>query len=66
MSWNENIEKTNDMSTIEVSPPISEYAIVVDPADNVAVVKKETFPNLELALPDGASIRLRATVPPAH
>ena len=31
------------MATVEVPAVISEYAIIVDPSDNVAVVKKATF-----------------------
>jgi altronate hydrolase len=46
--------------------PISEYAIVVDPRDNLAVVKVSTQPGLELALSDDRVIRLTATVPPGH
>src|SRR5262249_5958611 len=44
--------------------PMSEFAIIVNPQDNVAVVKKQTWPELEVALPDGRIILLRATVPP--
>ena len=42
------------MSSIEIpqSAAISEYAIIVDPGDNVAVVKKATFADLEVVLPD--------------
>ena len=41
------------MSSIETSQtqPINEYAIIVDPKDNVAVVKTETHPALEVILP---------------
>lgn len=46
--------------------PISEYAIVVDPRDNLAVVKVETQPGLELTLPDDRVIRVSAVVPPGH
>ncbi len=46
--------------------PISEYAIVVGPDDNVAVVKKETFAGLEVLLPNGALVKLRDAVPPGH
>jgi altronate hydrolase len=48
------------------APPISDYAIIVDPRDNLAVVKRETEPGLEVALPDSTVIRVRATVPPGH
>jgi altronate hydrolase len=50
----------------DVASPISEFAIIVNPQDNVAVVKKETFPDLEVTLPDATTIRLRDTVPPGH
>src|SRR6266498_3829100 len=45
---------------------ISDYAIIVDDADNVAVVKTETSPGLELSLPDGRVVVARAVVPPGH
>src|SRR5262249_55411681 len=45
---------------------LSDYAIIVNPADNVAIVKKDTAPDLELVLPDGRSVRVLAAVPPGH
>jgi altronate hydrolase len=48
------------------SPPISEYAIIVDPKDNLAVVKQQTAPGLEVTLPTGRVIRVNAIVPPGH
>jgi altronate hydrolase len=45
---------------------ISEYAIIVSPEDNVAVVKNETFPGLGLALPNGNAVEVRDAVPPGH
>lgn len=60
--------KKGKMSSIyieEVSE-ISEYAIIVDPKDNVAVVKKATIPGLEIRLPSGRSVRVRESVPPGH
>jgi altronate hydrolase len=56
------------MSTTYITEvaPISEYAIVVDPRDNLAVVKVPTQPGLELALADERVIRLTAVVPPGH
>ncbi len=56
------------MSSIEMPQiaVISEYAIIVDPHDNVAVVKKATFADLEVMLPDGATVQLRGAVPPGH
>src|SRR6478752_2571928 len=50
----------------DVASPISEFAIIVNPQDNVAVVKKETYPDLEVTLPDATTIRLREAVPPGH
>ncbi len=50
----------------DVASPISEFAIIVNPQDNVAVVKKQTSPDLEVTLPDATTIRLKATVPPGH
>jgi altronate hydrolase len=50
----------------DVAAPISEFAIIVNPQDNVAVVKKQTWPDLEVTLPDATTIRLKATVPPGH
>ena len=46
--------------------PVSDYAIIVDPKDNVAVVKKETAPGLELSLFDGREVCVRAVVAPGH
>lgn len=46
--------------------PVSDYAVVVDPSDNVAVVKRETAPGLEVVMPGGRPVRLRAVVPPGH
>jgi altronate hydrolase len=53
-------------SMISQAPPVSEYAIIVSPEDNLAVVKRETAPGLELALPAGRVIRIAAVVPPGH
>lgn len=56
------------MSSIEIpqSVAISDYAIIVDPADNVAVVKKSTSADLEVVLPDGRIVQVRGAVPPGH
>lgn len=53
-------------SYITQSPPISDYAIIVDPRDNLAVVKRETSPGLEVMLPTGRVISVTSTVPPGH
>src|SRR5436190_7419315 len=56
------------MSSIEIpqTAAINEYAIIVDPKDNVAVVKKSSFAELEVVLPDGKTIQLLGSVPPGH
>lgn len=55
------------MSSIEISQAyLSEYAIIVDDADNVAVVKKATSAGLEITLPDGSTLEVRNSVPPGH
>jgi altronate hydrolase len=46
--------------------PISEYAIIVDENDNVAVVKKATSADLEVLLPNGSVVNVRDAVPPGH
>lgn len=46
--------------------PIKDYAIIVDPKDNVAVVKRPTRPGLEIALDDDRIIHVNAAVPPGH
>ncbi|HEX8352199.1 MAG TPA: altronate dehydratase family protein [Pyrinomonadaceae bacterium] len=48
------------------APPISAYAIIVDPGDNLAVVKEPTAPGLEVTLPSGRRLRVRAAVPAGH
>jgi altronate hydrolase len=50
----------------QIAAPISEYAIIVNPDDNVAVVKNETRPGLIVELPDGSSVEVKQTVPPGH
>ena len=54
------------MSSVQTPSLLSEFAIIVDPNDNVAVVKKATSPGLELQLPDESLIEVRAEVPPGH
>jgi len=51
---------------IDEVAPIAEFAIIVDPRDNVAVVKTETSPNLEVVLPDGHSVAIEAAVAPGY
>src|SRR5919206_74848 len=56
------------MASVESPKAISinEYGIIVDPNDNVAVVKKTTFADLEVMLPGGTVVKLRGAVPPGH
>ena len=51
---------------LNIETPISEYAIIVGPDDNVAVVKKATLADLEVLLPNGSIVKLRGAVPPGH
>ncbi len=46
--------------------PISEWAIIVDPNDNVAVVKSQSIAGQEMLLPDGRVIEARDAAPPGH
>jgi altronate hydrolase len=50
----------------EAASQIGDYAIIVNPNDNVAVVKKQTSPGLEVVLPDGRNLCVREAVPPGH
>ncbi|MGI9036344.1 MAG: UxaA family hydrolase [Pyrinomonadaceae bacterium] len=45
---------------------ISDYAIIVNQADNVAVVKKETSESLIVLLPNSKTVVLKQAVPPGH
>jgi altronate hydrolase len=56
------------MASIEIpkAAPIAEYAIIVDGNDNVAVVKRATFADLEVTLPNGSLVKLHGAVPPGH
>lgn len=51
---------------VEKAASISEFAIIVNPADNVAVVKNETQPDTPLILPDNSLVSVRAAIPPGH
>lgn len=46
--------------------PVSDYAIIVNDDDNVAVVKNETVKGLALLLPNSGMVVLRSAVPPGH
>src|ERR1041384_4085416 len=50
----------------ETAGPVSDYAIIVNPDDNVAVVKNETAEGLVLELPLGDTVVVKETVPPGH
>ena len=51
---------------IEKAVAISDYAIIVNPDDNVAVVKNETSEGLLLTLPSGETVIVEKAVPPGH
>jgi altronate hydrolase len=46
--------------------PISQYAIIVDPKDNVAVVKKDLAGGQRVKVPDGRVVSLSGAVAPGH
>src|SRR5215813_10027919 len=55
------------MSSVQTpTASLSEFAIVVNPTDNVAVVKKATWPGLELVLPDQSVVEIGGEIPPGH
>ena len=56
------------MASIELpsAAVISDYAIIVDPNDNVAVVKATTVVGMEFTLPNGETLQLKDAVPPGH
>ena len=45
---------------------ISDYAIIVNPDDNVAVVKNQTADGLVVMMPDGDVVEVAKAVPPGH
>src|ERR1041385_745075 len=53
------------MSSVQ-TPVLHEFAIVVDPKENVAVVKKETTAGLELLLQNNTSLEIQGAIPPGH
>ncbi|HEV2862203.1 MAG TPA: hypothetical protein VGX48_14425 [Pyrinomonadaceae bacterium] len=53
-------------STTTQAAPVSEYAIIVSPEDNPAVVKREAAPGLEVELPGGRVVAVRDSVTPGH
>ncbi|HEY2930656.1 MAG TPA: altronate dehydratase family protein [Acidobacteriota bacterium] len=50
----------------ELIAPVREYAIVVDPKDNVAVVKTRVTAGTQVRLENGEAVRLSAAVNPGH
>lgn len=50
----------------EKIPPISDYAIIVNPDDNVAIVKNEIADGLVVYLPFGDTVTIAHPVPPGH
>ena len=53
-------------TVVEKAERISNYAIIVNPDDNVAVVKKTVSAGLALSLPAGDTVIVRQSVPPGH
>lgn len=53
-------------SITTTASPISDYAIIVNPKDNVAVVKAKTEKDLSVVLPDKHIVTLQAEVPLGH
>lgn len=55
------------MSTVNIQvSAIGDYAIIVNRADNVAVVKRETNSELALMLPDGHVVQIKDVISPGH
>jgi altronate hydrolase len=48
------------------APPISEFAIIVDNRDNVAVVKQEISEATSVKMPDGRVVTVSGVVTPGH
>jgi altronate hydrolase len=48
------------------SPALSDFAVIVDPADNVAVVKTAVDAGLTLEAPGGRTVTLTGAVTPGH
>ena len=51
---------------VKEAAPVSEYAIIVNPKDNVAIVKTEIPFGLPIVLPNGRIISVISKVPPGH
>jgi altronate hydrolase len=50
----------------QTAAPISDYAIIVNPDDNVAVVKNETSAGLTVVLPNETLLTVKQSVPLGH
>ncbi len=50
----------------QTAVPVSDYAIIVNSSDNVAVVKSTTAPGSFVSLPDGKILQIKSAVPPGH
>src|SRR5882724_4689488 len=48
------------------SAPFSDYAMIVNVEDNVAVVKKELWSGAQITLPDGHIVGIRGAVTPGN
>src|SRR5690349_10794051 len=57
---------SRNLMTTTITPPIQDYAIIVAPRDNVAVVKQQTVPGLRVALADGRQLQVKDVVTPGH
>src|SRR5688500_130393 len=53
-------------TSVTTAVPISDYAIIVNESDNVAVVKNETTDGLAMTIPNGDAVILSTAVPPGH
>ncbi len=50
----------------QTASPISDYAIIVNPRDNVAVVKAKTTADLAVVLPNKHIVTLKSEIPLGH
>ncbi len=53
-------------TTTQMTAPISDYAIIVNPNDNVAVVKAKTTAHLAVVLPNKHIVTLKSEIPLGH
>ena len=50
----------------QTAAPVIDYAIIVNSQDNVAVVKRETAPGLQVVLPNGNFLKINTAIPNGH